>query len=74
MTVTEAARLTSLSRMSLRRGLRRASIEIYMDPLDGRKRLIRVSDIDRLRTPVPLRDAGRGAGGSTVMAGSSAGT
>ncbi len=52
--ITEAARKAQVSRITMRRALANSGIETFRDPLDRRLRLIRVQDLNALRTPRPI--------------------
>src|SRR5688572_2096710 len=55
LSMTEAARRIGTSRIVLRRRVNREGISVFTDPLDDRRRLVRVADVDRLRQPQPIR-------------------
>ena len=55
LSLSEAAKRVDVSRMSLRRRVNRGELDVFEDPLDGRKRLVRTADLDRLRQPRPVR-------------------
>ena len=50
-----AAQRLGVSRPTIRELVRRDQMPVYADPLDGRRKLLRLEDLDRLRHPRPLR-------------------
>jgi len=62
VTMSEASRRVGSSRNSIRRRVNRGEIPVFADPLDDRRRLVRVADVDRLREPRPIRPAPIGPG------------
>jgi excisionase family DNA binding protein len=55
VTCGEAARRLGVSPPTLRKRIRRGELEVFEDPLNDRKRLIRVTDLEPLRQPRPVR-------------------
>ncbi len=53
VTSGEAARRLGVTPPTLRKRIRRGDIEVFIDPLNDRKRLVRVSDLEPLRHPRP---------------------
>lgn len=52
--LTEAARRLRISDPAMRRRVRDARVVLWSDPVDYRRRMIRVADLDRLATPRPI--------------------
>ncbi len=52
-----AARRVGISRVTLRDRVRSGEVPAYVDPGDKRFTLVRVADVDRLRTPRPREEA-----------------
>jgi len=55
VTCGEAARRLNVSPPTLRKRIRRGELEVFTDPLNDRKRLVRVRDLEPLRHPRPVR-------------------
>ena len=55
VTCGEAALRLGISPPTLRKRIRRGELEVFEDPLNDRKRLIRVTDLEPLRQPRPVR-------------------
>ena len=55
VTCGEAARQLNVSPPTLRKRIRRGELEVFIDPLNDRKRLVRVTDLEPLRHPRPAR-------------------
>jgi len=51
---TDAVQRYDIDHRTLRRRIHRGDLEVYRDPLDDRRKLLKVSDIERLATPKPL--------------------
>lgn len=51
----EAAKRLGVAPLTLRQRIRRGEILVFVDPLDDRRKLIRRSDLEALRTPRPAR-------------------
>ena len=66
LTLTAAARRIGTTRILLRRRVARGDIATFEDPLDDRKKLVRVSDLDRLRQPRPIHPAPVAPGDATA--------
>jgi excisionase family DNA binding protein len=54
VTCGEAARRLNVSPPTLRKRIRRGELEVFIDPLNDRKRLVRVTDLEPLRHPRPV--------------------
>ena len=50
-----AAALLGVAPMTLRRRIRRGEVPVFEDPLDARRRLIRMADLEPLRTIRPAQ-------------------
>jgi hypothetical protein len=50
ITFTEAARFVGINRRRINALLARERITVHRDPLDARRKLVRRSDLERLRT------------------------
>ena len=57
--VVSAAQALGIHYRTLRRRIERGEIEVFRDPLNDRKRLIRTTDLARLRIPQPAQPARR---------------
>lgn len=53
VTMADAQRRLSVSRVTIVKIVRDSGIETYRDPRNGRVRLLRTEDVDRLTRPVP---------------------
>jgi hypothetical protein len=51
----EASRRFGMSMFVLRQCIRRGALAVYSDPLDRRKKLVHVSDVENLRHPRPMK-------------------
>ena len=51
----EASRRFGISAPTLRKRVRRGQLETFINPLDDRKKLIRVRDLEALMRPQPVR-------------------
>jgi hypothetical protein len=51
----EACRRVGVTAPTLRKRIRRGDLPVYLDPFDDRRRLIRLSDLESLRKPIPAR-------------------
>ncbi len=51
----EASRRLGVSMPTLRQRVRRGDLATFVDPLDERRKLLRVQDLDALRQPRPAR-------------------
>ena len=47
----EAAKRLGVSPVTLRRRVNRGELATYIDPLDDRRKLVRIQDLDALRQP-----------------------
>jgi hypothetical protein len=57
----EASRRFGVSLEVLRRRVQRGDLPLYRDPLDDRRKLLKVADLEAMRQPQP-------AGGSAMIA------
>jgi excisionase family DNA binding protein len=53
LTVAQARARLGVSKMTMFRMMQRYNIPTYRDPRDGRVRLLKADDVDRLTQPVP---------------------
>mgnify|MGYP005848794333 CR=1 FL=1 len=53
MSLTEAQLYLGVSRIKMSQLVREKGLEIFTDPLDKRKKLLRREDVERLKTPTP---------------------
>ncbi len=53
LTMADAATHLGVSMVTMRKILRDARLQTYRDPRNGRVRLLKVEDVDRLSQPVP---------------------
>jgi len=53
MSLTEAQLYLGVSRIKMSKLAREKGLEIFTDPLDKRKKLLRREDVERLKTPTP---------------------
>lgn len=53
MSLTEAQLYLGVSRIKMSKLAREKGLEIFTDPLDKRKKLLRREDVERLKTPLP---------------------
>jgi hypothetical protein len=53
--VVEGARRAGVSIPLIGRLIAAGKLRAYVDPLDARRKLVKVADLDRLRKPRPLR-------------------
>ena len=58
VTMGEAQRRLGVSKVTIAKIVRAAGIRTYRDPRNGRVRLLRSNDVDRLTQPVPETDEG----------------
>jgi hypothetical protein len=61
VTCGEAARLLGVSPPTLRKRIRRGDVEMFRDPMNDRIKLLRVEDLEAMRTPQPLGNRSRQA-------------
>lgn len=57
LNLKEAARYLGVSDIKIRRLISKGLLEVSFDPLDDRKRLVKKSDLDALKTPRPVEGA-----------------
>ena len=55
MSLTEAQLHLGVSKIKMSKLARELGFEIFTDPLDKRKRLVKKIDIESLKTPVPRK-------------------
>ena len=55
----QAARKYGVALLTLRRSVQRGDLALYTDPLDDRRKLLRVADLEALRRPQPTRPRDR---------------
>lgn len=53
MSLTEAQLYLGVSKIKMSKLAREKGLEIFTDPLDKRKKLLRREDVERLKTPLP---------------------
>jgi excisionase family DNA binding protein len=49
MTLTEAARYLGISRVTMSALVRRGKVKVMTDPIDTRKKLVKLADLDKLK-------------------------
>jgi hypothetical protein len=54
VTFGEATRRLGVSPATLRKRIRRGDLEVFVDPLNDRTKLVRVTDLEPLRRPRPV--------------------
>jgi hypothetical protein len=54
VTFGEATRRLGVSPAMLRKRIRRGDLEVFVDPLNDRTKLVRVTDLEPLRRPRPV--------------------
>ncbi|MGA8849579.1 MAG: helix-turn-helix domain-containing protein [Dehalococcoidia bacterium] len=59
LNLKEAARYLGVSDIKIRRLINKGLLEVRLDPLDDRKRLVKKSELDILKTPRPVRNIKR---------------
>ncbi len=59
LNLREAARYLGISDIKMRRLINKGLLKVSLDPLDDRKRLVKKSELDTLKTPRPVEDAKR---------------
>jgi len=57
LNLKEAARYLGVSDIKIRRLISKGLLKVSFDPLDDRKRLVKKSDLDALKTPRPVDGA-----------------
>ena len=55
----EAARYLGISDIKIRRLINKGLLKVSLDPLDDRKRLVKKSELDTLKTPRPVENVKR---------------
>lgn len=55
ITSHEAAKRLGVAPLTLRQRVRRGELPVFLDPLDSRRRLVRATDLESLRTIRPVR-------------------
>lgn len=53
MSLTEAQLYLGVSKVKMSKLAREKGLQIFTDPLDKRKKLLRREDVERLKTPMP---------------------
>jgi len=66
LNLKEAARYLGVSDIKIRRLVNKGLLKVSFDPLDDRKRLVKKTDLDNLKTPRPAtsHQSGRSTGES----------
>ena len=59
LNLKEAARYLGVSDIKIRRLISKGLIKVSLDPLDDRKRLVKKSELDTLKTPRPVGNVKR---------------
>jgi len=59
LNLKEAARYLGVSDIKIRRLISKGLIKVSLDPLDDRKRLVKKSELDTLKTPRPVENVKR---------------
>jgi excisionase family DNA binding protein len=57
--ITEAADHLGVSRYTMWRLVRKGEIPTFVSPLNRRKKLVRRDDVEQLKLPVPVHEAGK---------------
>jgi len=57
--IKEAAEYLRVSKVTMTKIIERSKLEVFVDPLDTRKKLVRKQDLDRLKTPQPVKKASK---------------
>lgn len=57
LNLKEAARYLGVSDIKIRRLVTKGLLKVSFDPLDDRKRLVKKTDLDTLKTPRPVESA-----------------
>ncbi len=57
LNIREAASYLGVSDVKIRRLVSKGLLRVSLDPLDDRKRLVKKSDLDTLKTPRPVEGA-----------------
>jgi hypothetical protein len=56
LNLKEAARYLGISDIKMRSLINKGLLKVSLDPLDDRKRLVRKSELDTLKTPRPVEN------------------
>jgi len=59
LNLKEAARYLGVSDIKIRRLISKGLLKVSLDPLDDRKRLVKKSELDTLKTPRPVENVKR---------------
>ena len=59
LNLKEAARYLGVSDIKIRRLINKGLLKVSLDPLDDRRRLVRKSQLDALKTPRPVENVKR---------------
>lgn len=59
LNLKEAARYLGVSDIKIRRLINNGLLKVSLDPLDDRKRLVKKSELDTLKTPRPVENVKR---------------
>jgi len=59
LNLKEAARYLGVSDIKIRRLVNKGLLKVSLDPLDDRKRLVKKSELDTLKTPRPVENVKR---------------
>lgn len=59
LNLKEAARYLGVSDIKIRRLVNNGLLKVSLDPLDDRKRLVKKSELDTLKTPRPVENVKR---------------
>jgi len=59
LNLKEAARYLGVSDIKIRRLINNGLLKVSFDPLDDRKRLVKKSELDTLKTPRPVKNVKR---------------
>jgi len=59
LNLKEAARYLGVSDIKIRRLINKGLLKVSLDPLDDRKRLVKKSELDTLKTPLPVENVKR---------------
>ena len=56
LNLKEAARYLGVSDIKIRHLISNGLLKVYLDPLDDRKRLVKKSELNNLKTPRPIEN------------------
>ena len=59
LNLKEAARYLGVSDIKIRRLINKGLLKVSLNPLDDRKRLVKKSELDTLKTPRPVENVKR---------------